>query len=92
MLSKSLLDIIYRSVSLRAKTMNYKGIPKSLNSLTLNNPSNEELNNDYILLSKHFKHPVFSSFIPTYNEMIEDEINAWIKRYNLSIKDKFFYK
>ena len=76
----SLLRIIHKTLNRRAQNMNYIGFPTNLNSLENPSPSPEEIYSDYGLMRDHFKHPVFSDFIPTYQEMKNPE-EAWIKRY-----------
>ena len=62
--------------------MNYLGnIPLDMVSLCKENPSKEEIYNDYSEIASHFKHPVFSSWVPTYDELRENRYLAWLKRY-----------
>ena len=78
----SLFRIVHMSVLRRATNLNYPGnIPIVMNSLRKNNPTQEEIKNDYCKLAEHFQHPVFSSWIPTYDELIENRHFAWLKRY-----------
>jgi hypothetical protein len=78
----SLFRIVHTSVVRRAEKLNYNGnIPTELVSLSKENPTQEEINHDYGKLSSHFQHPIFSSWIPTYQESIDNQHLAWVQRY-----------
>ena len=78
----SLFKIVHTSVVRRATDLKYEGtIPTDLISLKKDDPTPEEILNDYRKLANHFQHPVFSSWIPTYDENIDNPYGAWLKRY-----------
>ena len=76
----SLLKIIHTTLSRRANNMAYKEFPVSLNSLEKTSPTKTEIETDYGTMRTHFNHPIFSKFVPTYDEMQNPE-EAWLKRY-----------
>jgi len=83
-MTKSLLGYVHKTITARAVIMNYnEKIPpiSQMNSLTKLNPSKDEINKDYSKLAKHFKHPIYINFIPTYNESCTCIKSAWLKRY-----------
>ena len=83
-MTKSLLTYVFKTVQTRAVIMNYpETLPSfsQMTSLSKYNPSQEEIYNDYSKLSKHFKHPIYINFIPTYDESIECIKTAWLNRY-----------
>jgi hypothetical protein len=83
-MTKSLLGYVFKTVQTRAIIMNYsENLPSlsQMSSLSKHNPSQEEINNDYSKLSKHFKHPIYNNFIPMYDESSRCIKTAWLKRY-----------
>lgn len=83
-ITKSLLSYVYKTVQKRAIIMNYSETLPSLSqmsSLSKYNPSQEEIYYDYSKLSKHFKHPIYINFIPSYEESSQCIKTAWLKRY-----------
>jgi hypothetical protein len=67
-------------MSLRANIYSIKDFPKSLPSLELTEPTKKQISDDYSHICKYYKHPVFSSYIPTYDEMRTDYMGAINKR------------
>tara|TARA_B100001248_G_C27038468_1_gene299691 strand:- start:94 stop:387 length:294 start_codon:yes stop_codon:yes gene_type:complete len=87
-MNQAALRMAHFTVLNRAKSHSLNGIiPKVLPSLEKTNPSEEEIRNDYMMLTKHFKHPVFQNFAPTYYEMIDCPETAWRKRLDKSSKE-----
>tara|TARA_B100001121_G_scaffold310515_1_gene342033 strand:- start:3006 stop:3287 length:282 start_codon:yes stop_codon:yes gene_type:complete len=83
-MTKSLLSYIYKTVTRRANMMQYnENLPSisQMKSLNIPNPTSEEIYNDYGLLSRHFHHPIYINFIPTYDESKKCIKTAWLKRY-----------
>tara|TARA_B100001123_G_C14946701_1_gene881983 strand:- start:493 stop:768 length:276 start_codon:yes stop_codon:yes gene_type:complete len=83
-MTKSLLSYVYKTITKRAAYMNYSETLPSISqmsSLTKSNPSRDEINYDYYQLSKHFNHPIYINFIPTYDESKNCIKTAWLKRY-----------
>ena len=84
-MNSNLLRMIHITVRIRANAFNYpNNIPNSLASLEKENPSKNELYDDYAIISSHFKHPVFKDFVPTYYELVDCPMEAWEKRLNVS--------
>lgn len=81
-MNRQLLNGIYKMMSLRAKRYSIKNFPKSLTSLEIFEPLQKQINYDYSQISKYYKHPVFSSYVPTYDEMRTDYMGAINKRIN----------
>lgn len=78
----NLLRQIHFTIYRRGKIFKYpENIPKTLPSLNKENPSTSEIENDYQVLRKHFTHPVFKNFVPTYDELIINPKSAWAHRY-----------
>jgi len=87
-MKSSLLQIIHRSALKRATSLNYPGnFPKILNSLKKDNPTNIDINKDYLKMKSHFKHPVFLDWVPNYDEIIKNPYSAWLKRCSNSYKN-----
>ena len=80
-LNKTLLGNIHFAVLNYSRIMSVNSIPENLNSLSLENPTEDELWADYAKMSKEFKHPIFIDFIPTYEESSKCLSSAWYKRY-----------
>lgn len=86
-MNSNLLHVIHITIRIRANALKYPhNIPKTLTSLKNTNPTSKELNNDYAIISSHFKHPIFNDFVPTYYELVDCPMDAWIKRLNVSYK------
>lgn len=93
-MNRTILKYAYTSVIYRAKLMDYTAsLPTKKDMISLNkeNPTKEEIKKDYSKLSQHFKHPVYSSFVPSYYEASECMKTAWIKRY-LDVRSKISFK
>ena len=83
-MTKYLLTYVYKTIQTRAVIMNYdQQLPSLSHMSSLNkfNPSSEEIRNDYCKLSKHFKHPIYIDFVPSYEESNQCIKTAWLKRY-----------
>ena len=81
-MTKNLLSHIYRVMSTRATIYSLQDFPKSLPSLTIDNPSEDQLKKDYHHIHSYYRHPVFQNYMPTHDEMTTDYIGALVKRYN----------
>lgn len=82
MYSQKLLRKIQFTVYNYGKVMKYyEKIPHNLPSLVKLDPTQDELMRDYRKLSVHFSHPLFSNFVPNYDESNECVNTAWDKRY-----------
>jgi len=79
----SLLKIIHTTLLRRAEKLHYYQFPSKLDSLSIENPNQIQLNNDYSKIYSHFKHPIFIDYVPKYNEMENPEL-AWLSRYSTS--------
>ena len=80
-MNRRLLQVIYNTLSIRSKNFNYNDFPKTIPSLQMENPSKEQINEDYYNIRKHFTHPVFENFVPTYYESVDNMYGEWYKRY-----------
>lgn len=80
-MNKHLLELIHRTLLSRSIKYKYYDFPKTLTSITTDEPSTKQISKDYGLMSSHFRHPVFSSFIPTYDEIRLNKNKAWLERY-----------
>ena len=83
-MTKSILSYIYKTVTRRATMMEYNNHLPSISqmkSLNMSNPTSEEIYHDYGQLSRHFNHPIYANFIPTYDESKNCIKTAWLKRY-----------
>lgn len=73
LMNRTILYYVYTTVLYRVKLMNYAtSLPtkKEMISLNKENPTREESLKDYSKLTQHFKHPVYSTIIPSYYEGI----------------------
>ena len=82
----SRLRIIHTTLGRRAEKFNYNEFPKTLYSLTIENPSKAQINKGFYKINSHYKHPIFIDYVPTYSEMIANHDLAWLKRYSISRK------
>jgi hypothetical protein len=81
-ITPQILRLIQSAVSRRATELNYYNIPtvNDLESLNKSNPTEEEINKDYSKITRHFSHPVFLTWLPSYDESSKCIKTAWVKR------------
>ena len=48
---------------------NINNFPKTLTSLTINNPTNEQIDNDIKIINSFYEHPLLREHFPTYDEV-----------------------
>ena len=77
----NLLRIIHSTVLSRSVKFNYNKIPKTLPSLLESKTDIDKIKNDYDILAKHFSHPLFVNYVPSYNELQNNEYTAWLNLY-----------
>lgn len=63
-------------MSLWAQNFSINDFPKSLSSLETTDPTPQQISKDYNQLLTYYSHPVFSSYMPTYEEMRKDYIGT----------------
>lgn len=63
-------------MSRRAQNFSINDFPKSLSSLETTDPTPQQISKDYNQLLTYYSYPVFSSYMPTYEEMRKDYIGA----------------
>jgi hypothetical protein len=80
----SLLRIIHTTLLRRADKLHYYDFPKTLRSLTIDNPNKIQISKDVSEINSHFRHPVFIDFVPTYEELVKNKELAWLTRYSKS--------
>lgn len=81
-MTKNLLSHIYKVMSIRARLHSLDDFPKSLPSLNIEKPTEDQIQKDYQYIHEYYQHPVFQNYMPTYYEMTTDYIGALEKRYN----------
>ena len=82
-MNRRLLQVIYNTLSIRSKNFNYNDFPKTNPSLQMENPSKEQINEDYYNIRKHFTHPVFENFVNLVHSLLLSTTfgSRWKKRY-----------
>ena len=75
-----LLSLKYLVMRIRAKECLLHDFPKHLPSLIEKSPTSEQISKDMNMISKFESHPVFVNYLPDYQERVEDEMGAFIKR------------
>lgn len=78
---RNLLRIIHSTVLSRSVKFNYNKIPKTLPSLLESKSDDKKIKDDYGILAEHFSHPLFVNFVPSYNQLKENEYTAWLNLY-----------
>ena len=82
----NLLRIMHITLSRRASLFKYNEFPTTLPSLSIENPSKIQINEDLVKINSHFQHPVFKNFLPTHSEMSKNPTLAWMRRYGTFLK------
>ena len=80
-MNRSLLSWTYKVMQLRATQCALPNFPNKLSSLSTQNPTSQQINEDTTQLSKYYNHPIFINFLPTYQETSTDPLGAILKRY-----------
>ena len=78
---RNLLRIIHSTLLTRSVKFNYNKIPKTLPSLLESKSNDKKIKDDYGILAEHFSHPLFVNFVPSYNQLKENEYTAWLNLY-----------
>lgn len=75
------LRIIHKTLLTRSVNFGYNQIPITLPSLLSTKPTITQIQNDYVTLTKHFNHPVFINFIPSYKQLQQNSYTPWFNLY-----------
>ena len=78
---RNLLKIIHSTILTRSIKYNYGKIPHNLPSLDDTKTDDIQIKKDYRTLTKHFGHPLFVNFVPSYNQLIDNEYTPWLNLY-----------
>ena len=84
-MARSLLSLKHLVMRLRAKECLVYDFPKNLPSLIEKSPTSEQISKDMNMISKFESHPVFVNYLPDYQERVEDEMGAFIKRLRMGL-------
>ena len=85
-MSRQLFALKHTIMLLRANQTSLNNFPKKLLSLTMSNPSKEQIEKDEKILTSYATHPVFVDFLPNYDECTKDYKAALLKRCSRSLK------
>jgi len=77
----NLLRIIHSTLLSRSVKCSYGKIPVTLPSLLDSKTDPKKVKNDYKTLAENFSHPLFINFVPSYNELQDNEYTAWLNLY-----------
>ncbi len=83
-MSRQLLALKHTAMLFRAKRFSLNNFPKKLLSVTMANPTKEQITKDEKLLASYAKHPVFIDFLPNHKESVKDYKTALLKRISSS--------
>ena len=83
-MQSNMLRIIHTTLYRRAKKYSYNEFPETLKSLNVENPTQNQVKEDYKSIMLHTNHPIFVDYVPSYNEMIKNPYLAWMNRFSVS--------
>lgn len=75
------LKIIHLTLLKRSQQYNYSDFPRTLSSLTIDNPTSKQIEKDYSSLVSHFKHPIFIDFVPSHEQLKHNNYLPWFNLY-----------